>query len=58
MKKQFQPDLLKEIMKQVVENQEQKFRATMKHIADCDVCFPKYHELMETFANHMMFRGK
>lgn len=58
MKKQFHQDLLKEILKQVSENQEQKFRATMKHVADCEVCFPRYKELMEVFANHMMFRDK
>ena len=48
-KPQFHDLLLKQVMKNAVESQDQKFRAVMKHIAGCEKCFPLFHKQIEDF---------
>ncbi len=53
----FENGLFRESMKAVVEDQEQKFRTAIRHAANCDKCFPKFYEVMNEIALHMMFRN-
>lgn len=52
---EFQPDILKEVVRLVAEQQEEKLRAALKHTSNCDQCFPRFHELMNQIAQHMLF---
>jgi len=53
----FEKHLFREIMKAVVKDQEKKFRIAIRHAANCDKCFPKFYELMNEIALHMLFRN-